>query len=139
MAQELMAQPQVMADFAAQLERDAPAGLAGIVWFRLPTEDDVRAWSASTWRAVLTRQALRPDLQVQARAAAAGLHDIILSNNGTPMPHCAGSALDQACPLADGINGYVLASDANGNLFQTRAGWFAAHRTSAYYRLDTLS
>jgi len=72
MAQELMAQPQVMADFAAQLERDAPAGLAGIVWFRLPTEDDVRAWSASTWRAVLTRQALRPDLQVQARAGCCG-------------------------------------------------------------------
>lgn len=118
-AQELMAQPQVMADFVAQLERAAPAGLAGVVWFRLPTDDDVRAWSASTWRAVLTRQALRPDLQVQARAAAAGLHDIILSNNGNAdatLPLAV--RLDQACPLADGINGYVLASDANGNYFK---------------------
>ena len=36
------------------MQRDAPDSLVGIVWFRLPTDSDRRAWSPDTWRAVVT-------------------------------------------------------------------------------------
>lgn len=140
-AQELMARPQVMADFVAQLERDPPAGLAGIVWFRLPTEDDVRAWSASTWRAVLTRQPLHSELQAQAHATPdPDMADLILSNAGNAdasLPTIV--RLDQACQIADGVNGYVLASDTKGKYLkraqdgllragrQRNIGWIRCH------------
>jgi hypothetical protein len=122
---ELMAEPRVMARFVAQLEAQAPAGLAGITWFRLPTGDDRRAWSLATWIAVLQRQPLKDGLAVRLVAAAGepgAASDIRLDNVGNA---------DAALPLrvrigprapgqpgnvcaGDGINGYTLENDAQG-------------------------
>ena len=50
---ELLVTPADMAAFVSRIEDRRPPGLAGIVWFRLPTRVDARAWSLPTWRAVL--------------------------------------------------------------------------------------
>jgi Protein of unknown function (DUF3142) len=58
-AVELMASPTDVAALLGDLRDESPANLVGIVWFRLPTDDDRRAWSIETWRAVMLGKPLR--------------------------------------------------------------------------------
>lgn len=113
---ELLVAPADMAAFVATLDRERPRGLAGIVWFRLPTQADTRAWSLPTWRAVLARQPLNTDVTVTAQAAgASGARNVLLANRGNsdaPLPFAI--RLDGACRAADGINGYTLEYDRQG-------------------------
>lgn len=119
---ELLVAPADMAAFVATLDRDRPAGLAGIVWFRLPTSADTRAWSLPTWRAVLARQPLNADVAVAAQTAGSGgARNVLLANRGNsdaPLPFAI--RIDAACRTADGINGYTLEYDRQG-LYLRRA------------------
>jgi len=126
--QELLVSPQAMRAFAAQLERQPPPGLNGIVWFRLPTDDDVRAWSLRSWQAVLARVPLRTALRIETRQRDGELQDIVLRNDGNADARLPPSIrLDASCQAADGINGYTLESDAQGNYLQrTRDGLLRA-------------
>ncbi|WP_233233857.1 DUF3142 domain-containing protein [Bordetella sp. LUAb4] len=111
---ELVAQPSVLAQFSAQLRQQPPAGLAGLVWFRLPTDQDQRAWSLATWRAVLTGQPLQSELTITL-AGAGPARDMLLTNRGNsdaPLPGIIRIA--GACAAADGINGYALERDSAG-------------------------
>ncbi len=109
-SRELLAMPQQVADFLTQLRRAAPPGLAGIVWFRLPTAQDGRAWSMATWLAVLRGRPLDARVEASTRAGqAAGALDLLLDNPGeldAPLP--ARLILPPSCALADGVNGYAL-------------------------------
>ncbi len=121
-AHELMADPHVLQDFTRQLAADPPAGLAGIVWFRLPTEQDARAWSLATWRAVLTQSPVDPVIAAQLRSTDdPQLFDLVLANtgvgDGTPP---ATVRVTGRCAAADGINGYFMQRDADGVSFQAR-------------------
>jgi hypothetical protein len=137
-AAELVARPETMAAFVSQIERDHPRGLAGIVWFRLPTEDDARAWSLPTWHAVLAREPLTPALEVKAkeqdqtnmRSPNPALRDVILINTGNADASLPSSVrLDSNCRVADGINGYALETDAQGMyLRRTQDGLLRAGR-----------
>ncbi|MEQ5844068.1 DUF3142 domain-containing protein [Paraburkholderia acidicola] len=131
LAHELVAKPDEIGAFAARIGRDRPAGLAGIVWFRLPTDDDERAWSLVTWRAVLTHAPLRPALSVRTRAAAgSAAADVVLVNAGTADASLPSRIrLDSTCEAADGINGYTLDRDAqNLVLRRTQDGLLRAGR-----------
>ena len=119
---ELLVAPADMAAFVAALDRDRPVGLTGIVWFRLPTSADTRAWSLPTWRAVLARQPLNADVAVAAQTAGpGGARNVLLANRGNsdaPLPFAI--RIDAACRTADGINGYTLEYDRQG-LYLRRA------------------
>jgi len=119
-ASELFAEPQTVQRFVTTLEADAPRNLIGIAWFRLPTDDDTRAWSMASWHAVLARIPLKVSLQAQVRTTHdAQLHDLLLLNTGTadvPLP--ALLRVDTVCDLADGINGYTLQRTAQGLFLQ---------------------
>lgn len=122
-ATELVVTPAAMAAFVDQIHQSRPRGLAGIVWFRLPTARDERAWSLATWRAVLLRQALQPKLHVGAQAIAdgGGTQDLVLSNIGNAdgeLPFIV--RWNGVCRSADGINGYTLERDGAG-LYLRRA------------------
>lgn len=143
-SQELVAAPAAISAFLNRLEQAPARGLSGIVWFRLPTKQDARAWSLPTWQAVLARRPLQSAVQLETPIAAdngqAGLHDIVLRNDGN-----ADSALplivriDTACSSADGINGYALESDARGNyLRRTRDALLRAgyQRTIGWLRCE---
>ncbi|HEY4091250.1 MAG TPA: DUF3142 domain-containing protein [Luteibacter sp.] len=107
---ELYASPDRVLAFIQRLSADRPVGLAGFVWFRLPTTDDTRAWSLATWRGVITQHLDRTPLRLQLRDAGHGASDVVLEN-----PASADAAapervmLPDGCELADGIDGYRLA------------------------------
>lgn len=128
-ASELFAEPSTMQAFVASLDADPPRGLSGIVWFRLPTDDDSRAWSTATWRAVLTRTPLKVSLLAEVSGHRnAPLHDLLLLNTGNadvPLPSLL--RLDTVCRVADGINGFALQRTDHGMfLLRTRAGLLRA-------------
>ena len=111
-SRELLATPQEIADFLGRLQRDPPAHLAGIVWFRLPIASDDRAWSLPTWLAVMRQQPLHGEVTASARlGSTAGTLDLALKNPGEldqPLPGAV--VLPKSCTLTDGINGYALSA-----------------------------
>lgn len=138
---ELLVAPDALAAFVRALDHEPPAGLTGIVWFRLPTQADTRAWSLPTWRAVLARQPLAPALTVATNPPGpGGARDLLLANRGnadTPLPFAV--RLDPRCDAADGINGYTLEYDRQGRYLRRaqdgllRAG---AERAIGWIRCD---
>jgi len=108
----LGADPKAVLDLIHSLERAAPVGLRGFVWFRLPTTADVRAWSLDTWRAVITGHL--PPARLDAALVptdSPNLWDVTLINEGqvdVSLPRQV--RLDPGCEAADGANGFHLAS-----------------------------
>jgi Protein of unknown function (DUF3142) len=109
-AMELMAWPKDVAALLRDLQEDPPVNLAGIVWFRLPTVEDHRAWSISTWRAVILNQPLRPRIElIVPPSDTPGMNNLMLANTGdidAELPHSI--ELPRSCTIADGVNGYTL-------------------------------
>lgn len=108
---ELYAAPDILLAFVEHLAKDRPRGLAGIVWFRLPTTDDTRAWGLATWRGVVRgRLDTRPlSLTLRPGASADAPSDVMLENIGaTDAAPPSRVALPDTCELADGIDGYRL-------------------------------
>jgi hypothetical protein len=128
-ATEILARPADVARLLGDLARTPPSHFAGIVWFRLPTEDDARTWSPETWRAVMGGRDLTTRLDVIARASTTpGMSDIVLVNRGSidaELPRAV--ALPQGCTLADGVNGYALDAQ-NISLHRLQTALLHAHR-----------
>ncbi|WP_428685458.1 DUF3142 domain-containing protein [Reyranella sp.] len=109
----LDARPEAVLGLLHALQRSAPAGLIGVVWFRLPTEADTRAWSLKTWRAVVTDR-LSPAKVSAALVPAeqSDLWNVVLSNEGSVDARLPSQVrLDAACQAADGANGFRLVAD----------------------------
>jgi hypothetical protein len=108
---ELYASPATLLTFVRDLDAHRPHGLAGVVWFRLPTVEDSRAWSLATWRGVILGQLdTRPvTVTLQPGADADAPFDVMLENTAStdaaPPRHVA---LPSSCDVADGIDGYRL-------------------------------
>lgn len=107
---ELRVTPDQVATLLRGLERARPRHLDGVVWFRLPTADDHRAWSLAMLNAVIAGDPLRPAVLVTFDAAANGAHDLVLANAGG-----VEAALPQAvviaaygCSDGDALDGYRL-------------------------------
>ena len=119
-AVELVASPVEVATFFRRLENTPVPHLKGIVWFRLPTVDDRRAWSLETWRAVMTGQPLHAHIEVQVhKSKTPGMQNLLLVNRGAvdaELPQRVG--LPESCKLADGINGYALGHGDRGLFLQ---------------------
>jgi hypothetical protein len=64
-SRELLATPQEIAAFLAQLQRGPPAHLAGIVWFRLPTASHVGRLHARSSLAVMRQQPLHGEVKAR--------------------------------------------------------------------------
>jgi hypothetical protein len=129
-ATELMASPREVAALVRDLRDDHPAGLIGIAWFRLPTSDDRRAWSLTTWRAVMRGVAAHARIEAQVRpGATAGMNLLVLSNTGdrdADLPRRI--ELPSACTIGDGANGYTLeAGDAHLALWRQESGLLRGH------------
>ena len=129
---ELSADPAAMAALVQQLTRARLARLAGIVWFRLPTAEDRRAWSLTTWLAVVDGRALTPRFRVERHAGAgSGSIDVVLANIGDlDAPPPAFIDVRPACPQADAVNGYGVRQDGGQTTFvRTRTTTLRAGRS----------
>jgi hypothetical protein len=127
----LSAPPQMLRRFLDTLHRAAPDNLVGVVWFRLPTDADVRAWSLDTWRAVIA--GALPAAQLKAGLVATerpGVWTVTVSNEGSvdaALPRRV--RLSAGCEMADGANGYRLASAEGPMALETTVGGrLRAHR-----------
>jgi hypothetical protein len=143
-----MAEPQVMARFVAEVEAAPPPGLAGLVWFRLPTGDDRRAWSLSTWLAVLERKPLKGGLAVQLVAGQSNAPaDIRIDNAGNadlPLPLRVRLAPRDAASSGNVCSGDgIVATRSKAMPGDATCAWArpaccapaaAAHRMAALYR-----
>jgi hypothetical protein len=81
--------PVAVASLLRSLEQDPIPGLAGVVWFRLPSPGDESAWPAATLRAVIRGEPLGAAVAVSSRQRAAQLYDLVLENRGSlasPLP-----------------------------------------------------
>ena len=109
----LGAPPETVLGFLHTLQRSAPAGLVGIVWFRLPTDADSRSWGLETWRAVITDRLSPARLSATlVPAEQPDLWTVMLSNDGmadAQLPQRV--RLGPACAMADGANGFRLVAD----------------------------
>jgi hypothetical protein len=115
-ATELMASPQDVSALLRDLEDDPPPNLSGIVWFRLPTAEDQRAWSIETWRAVILNQPLRPRIEAIVRGSGTpGMSNLVLANTGNVDAQLPRSIeLPSSCSIGDGVNGYTLGISNGG-------------------------
>jgi hypothetical protein len=115
-AEEMIAPPAEVAAFLADLGRPTVPRLAGIVWFRLPTSQDRRAWSSATWRAVMRGDPAESHVRVRAVVSATpGVVDLVLADDGEidgVLP--AALSLPENCVAADAVNGYVLSRSPGG-------------------------
>lgn len=133
---ELYAAPDNVLAFVERLATARPRGLTGIVWFRLPTADDTRAWSLATWRGVVTGRLDREPLRLHLRDAGGGASDVLLENPAsTDAAAPARVALPDGCSVADGIDGYRLGTQTNNastpTLVASEARPLPAHATRA--------
>lgn len=115
-ASELYAAPVAVRGLVDRLARGRPADLVGLVWFRLPTPEDTRAWSLATWRGVVTGKmdapALRATLRPGTGDAAA---DVLIDNpGGIDVVAPVAVSLPRGCDVADGIDGYVVRRTDDG-------------------------
>jgi len=110
---EIAADPREVASLLEALRRDPPPGLRGMVWFRLPTENDQRVWSAATLRAVVRGAAHLPHIAVALRPGRiSGVADVLVTNDGDvdgALP--ARVALPPSCAAADGVGEYAIDGD----------------------------
>jgi hypothetical protein len=121
---ELGAPPAELAALLQHLQHTAIAHLAGIAWFRLPNDDDRRAWSLATLRAVMAAVPLRAAFDVQLGSGAAGARDVVLANRGNldaPAP-LALLVPETGCTAGDGANGYAAQRQADGWRFSAPSG-----------------
>jgi hypothetical protein len=116
---ELRVEPQDVSALLRTLEHSRPKGLAGIVWFRLPSADDRRAWSLQTLRAVIDDAPLRVALDVRLDPSESGARDVVLLNRGAvdaPLPAQI-VVRATACSEADGLAGFRAETQADGEHF----------------------
>jgi len=121
-ARELFVPPVAVANFLRSLKVPANSALQGIVWFRLPLDLDLRAWSRATWHAVMRNAPLPVDWRVEWHPNVAGSSDgwltlLNLSDIDTPAP--ATISLHNRC-VAFPTGSYLRDVGSDGSLVLAR-------------------
>lgn len=110
---ELLVTPRDITTFLDTLRDDPPPNLTGLVWFRVPTAEDERAWSLATWHAVMDGRALPPDIAaiVEPSATIPGLYDVYVNNRGNVdamVPERVTLTSRGTCEAADSVAPYAM-------------------------------
>ena len=113
----LLPDPGAVASLVAGWTKDRPELLRGLVWFRLPTAQDQRAWPSQTLAAV--RQGRVPVARAEpiARSPASvrprdkRLWDIVLRNTGDASLPLPALEVDGRVRMAEGVGVYAWSAD----------------------------
>ncbi|MGD8453345.1 MAG: DUF3142 domain-containing protein [Phycisphaerae bacterium] len=110
----LRAEPASLATLVAAWNTDRPATMNGIIWYRLPTNDDELNWHWRTLQTVMTGRIPQPLLHPRSASSAPGLAELSLTNDGdadAPPPTTITARWTGTRLIAgDGLGGYELAS-----------------------------
>lgn len=118
-ADTMVADPAAVAAFIRDVERAPPPAFSGWLWFRLPTDQDRRAWSRETWRSVMAHRPLEGVIRADYQKESPGLYTLFLTNTGNsdrmlpPLIRIRG-----VCPGIGTAHGYVLDDDGLGPKLQ---------------------
>jgi hypothetical protein len=107
---ELRVDPAEVARFLAEL----PPEVAGVVWFRLPTAADRRAWPVEAIRAVRAGQVPRGLPEAEATAGPPGAWDLAVVNRGLAWVPDPTVQVEGDCAAADALAGVGLTRAAGG-------------------------
>jgi hypothetical protein len=111
MHRTILSDPGAMALLVRSLLAAPPKACKGIVWFRMPSEDDRLAWHWATLRKVMAGELPEGRLVFGARTTQGSLVDLTLSNEGSMQISAAPVRVTwQGARLvaADGIAGWRL-------------------------------
>jgi hypothetical protein len=115
----LSADPQAVAALVSRWQTARPACMTGLIWYRLPTNDDALNWRMPTLRAVMAGRAPAAVVRAEVRRSEGTLAEVDLQNVGD-----ADAPFNQAVSLhwrgadlvaADAIGGFER-SEGNGQL-----------------------
>jgi hypothetical protein len=142
---EVCADPQALARLVAGWSKERPEALRGVIWYRLPVEDEALNWSWATLAAVMAGR--EPGAQVRAvpRHPQPGLVEVDMVNRGE-------ADLTQGLGLAakwngarlvacDGLAGFEqMETRSNSVQFRNKAGGWRLRagetRTVGWLRFD---
>jgi len=79
---EVRTDPKAVAEFVRWLDEKHPKNMKGLLWFRLPTQEDRLNWRWPTLAAVMEGRVPEPNLLPQVRKPEPELVDITLKNTG---------------------------------------------------------
>lgn len=105
--------PVTMSKLAQQLRSEQLPQARGIIWFRLPIEDDRLAWSESTFRAVVRGDPLKLRLDTRLHFREPELAEVVVENKG-----------QLAFPLPEQVR-ITWESDATPSYYEGIAGYDA--------------
>ena len=100
--------PVAMAELVRAFAADRPVNMTGIIWYRLPTQDDRLNWRAVTLATVMSGEAPKRELAAQARQTGPGLYEVEIVNAGQA------SAPLKVSVTAQWIEAKLLSADAIG-------------------------
>lgn len=118
----LHADPAEVAAVVAALLADRPREVEGLVWFRLPTEQDDHCWRWSTLEAVMVGRA--PAARIVPSMTGDGLVEVRVANRGdadAPLPGVTLRAAE-APVAADGYGGWAAIPRGDGVVFRAKGG-----------------
>jgi Protein of unknown function (DUF3142) len=78
----LRAEPATIASLVAQWTKAHPPNMQGIIWYRLPTDDDTMNWHWRTLAKVMSGIVPAPTLAAEIHATEDGVADVTLVNSG---------------------------------------------------------
>jgi len=117
---EVRADAAAMAELVRSWSRRRPASMTGIIWYRLPVEQDTLNWRWITLERVMRGETPVPHLRASTAQTPPGLVEVDLFNDGSA--DAAGDVtVDVAvaggrCVAGDGMNGFVLRHDDAGRI-----------------------
>ncbi|MBL4635294.1 MAG: DUF3142 domain-containing protein [Kofleriaceae bacterium] len=112
------ADPKEIQSLLGQLKQHRPKGPRGVVWFRMPVQNDTRAWSASTLSAVISNKRLASDVQATLVPDGPLLFNVVIENRGN---------LDENWPQLK-LTGTIEAVDLTMGYVRDKSGWVAPKR-----------
>ncbi|MDF9832301.1 hypothetical protein M2103_000511 [Ereboglobus sp. PH5-5] len=108
--------PRAMQALAQTLAAEKLPRATGIIWFRLPAENDRLAWTGKTFSAVIEGGEIISHLAVEIHRAKPGLAEIVIINRGhttEPLPQRVKITWsgDASLESRDGLGGYSFYYD----------------------------
>ncbi|MBU1438749.1 MAG: DUF3142 domain-containing protein [Gammaproteobacteria bacterium] len=138
---ELWLDPRSLQQLLSWLEQQAPAGLASVVWFRMPLPSDRRAWPYSVLQAVVSGQPLQAQPLLQISGPPPQLQLTLQNTGNVPLTLPSQLQLQGTnCLSGDALQGYQLtaAPGIGGPDLNARGMKAPAQAATTNYQLQRL-